>query len=264
LSPASDVFMVGTLLHHDAVLSRLMGRGAPWRPHTYHAVHDVALLMELVEEVDAAITDLRDAGLLEAGEWNEPLIASRVDADLLAAVTASSTWPDLWGAMRLVAKRKEMGSFAFAREYLHQPVDESRQMFPRSRFRYSNMRERLLQAEPGEFAARIRISIDPAVGEKRTNDYSAIVVSAAVNGAAEYHVLQAWRGRKRQAELVEQLWTTYDLWRPYGPVIRAEKVQAQAWLGQAIRDAYGVPVEDVVPTTDKIIRAEPLAVLYEN
>src|SRR6185312_9554839 len=117
LSPASDVFMVGTLLHHDAVLSRLMGRGAPWRPHTYHAVHDVALLMELVEEVDAAITDLRDAGLLEAGEWNEPLIAGRVDAELLAAVTASSTWPDLWGAMRLVAKRKEMGSFAFAREY---------------------------------------------------------------------------------------------------------------------------------------------------
>ena len=265
LSPASDVYMVGTLLHHDAVLARLMGRGAPWRPHTYHAVHDTAALMELVDQVEEAITSLRDLGVLEAGEWNEDAIRSRVDADLVERVDESSTWPQLWGAMRLVAKRKEMGSFAFAREYLHQPVDESRQMFPRSRFRYSNMRERLLMAEPGEMQARVRIGVDPAVGEKRENDYTAIVVTAQVGSSAEYHVVSAWRGRKRQADLVSQVAMTHDLWRPYSPLIRCETVQAQAWLAQALRERpYGLPVESVVPTRDKITRAEPLGVLYEN
>lgn len=265
LSPASDVYMVGTLLHHDAVLARLMGRGAPWRPHTYHAVHDVALLMELVDQVEHAITELRDGGLVEPGEWNETLIRDRVDAGLMARVDESSTWRDLWGAMRLVAKRKEMGSFAFAREYLHQPVDESRQMFPRSRFRYGDMRRRLLEAEPGELVARVRIGVDPAVGEKRENDYTAIIVSARVASSSEYHVVGAWRGRKRQADLVQQIAVTHDLWRPYSPMIRCETVQAQAWLAQALRAApYGLPVEEVRPTTDKIIRAEPLAVLYEN
>ena len=264
LSPKCDVYVVGTLLHHDALLARLMTRGAPWRPHTYHAVHDTALLMELVEAVDGAITDLRDAGRLEAGEWNEALVRGAVDPFLLAAVDESSTWPDLWGAMRLVAKRKEMGSFAFAREYLHQPVDESRQMFPRSRFRYSNMRERLLMAEPGEFAARVRIGVDVAVGEKKENDYSTVTVTAQIGGAAEYHVVHSWRGRARQAALVDRIGFIHDLWRPYAPVIRAESTQAQVWLAHALREAFGVPVEEVHPQKDKIIRAEPLAVLYEN
>ena len=119
-------------------------------------------------------------------------------------------------------------------------------------------------AEPGEFTARVRIGVDPAVGEKRENDYTAITVTAQIGGAAEYHVVQAWRGRKRQAELVQHIGLTHDLWRPYAPVIRVEVVQAQQWLAQALRDAFGIPVEEVRPTTDKIIRAEPLAVLYEN
>lgn len=265
LSPTADVYMVGTLLHHDAVLARLMTRGAPWRPHVFHAIHDQAALFELVGAVQEAITVLRDAGRLEPGEWNEELVRQHVDAGLVARVDESSTWRDLWGAMRLVAKRMEMGANAFAREYLHQPVDESRQMFPRSRFRYSQMRERLLNAEPGTFRARVRIGVDPAVGEKRENDYSALTVTARPGPAAEYHVVGSWRGRKRQSALVDQIGQTYDLWRPYSPVVVAESVQAQAWLAQALRDSlWGVIVEEAHPNRDKIIRAEPLAVLYEN
>jgi hypothetical protein len=39
LAPTGDMYMVGTLLHHDAVLKRLMTRGEPWQPKTYQALH---------------------------------------------------------------------------------------------------------------------------------------------------------------------------------------------------------------------------------
>src|SRR6185312_6071064 len=40
LVPESDVYYVGTLLHHDAVLARVMKRGAPWQSFTYEAITD--------------------------------------------------------------------------------------------------------------------------------------------------------------------------------------------------------------------------------
>ena len=156
-----------------------------------------------------------------------------------------------------------MGSHAFSRELLHEPVDESRQMFPSSRFKYRDTRRRLLEAEPGDFTPRVRIGVDVGIGEKKSNDYSAVCVACQLAGAPEWDILEVWRGQVGEDKLLRAIGSRYELWRPYSPVVHCEAVQAQAWLAKALM-RYGVIVTPETPTRDKVIRAEPTAVLYEN
>lgn len=176
---------------------------------------------------------------------------------------ASSTWPELWPADRLEEARRRMGSLAFSREVLLNPVDESTQLFPRRHYRYADTRSRLLEAETGAISARVRIACDPAIGTGKGHDYTAIAVTATIGTSGEHHVLDVIRFRASGKQIAERVKAEYERWRRYSPVVLVEAVQAQAWMGQLLRDE-GVPVVDVKPTKDKIIRWEPLAVLYEQ
>jgi phage terminase large subunit-like protein len=264
LVPESDVYYVGTLLHHDAVLARVMKRGAPWQSFTYEAITDRGAFDALVKQAEQAIEDLVDAGEMQRGEWDDEKIEARVDQETLAVAQAASTWPQHWGAMALVKKRKEMGSAAFSRELLHEPVDDSDKLFPREHFQWRDMRRRLLTAEAYEFKSpRLLIVVDPAIGEKKTNDYSAVGVCAKVEPAT-YDVLDVWQGRVSQKQLGARIFATFELWRRYHPVILSESVQAQAWLAQHLRDEYILVVKELIPLRDKELRAAPVSVLYEN
>ena len=217
LGPGADVYMVGTLLHHDAVLARLLDR---WNGHRYEAMTD-------------------------------------------AADYSTTTWPELWPAERLEAARRDMGAAAFSREMLHEPISDEDKVFPRTRYRWRDMRSRLLAAEHGEFpSVKLRLAIDPAIGEKVTNDYTAITTAAQVQ-PGEYDVLDVWQGRLKQAALIERCCQIDQLWKRYAPVWLVESVAAQAWLAQELR-RRGLAVREVRPQKDKLLRAEPVGVLYEN
>lgn len=258
LSPDADVYLVGTLLHHDAVLARLMQRGAPWRPHTYHAITDRAVFGVLVEHVQEAVQSLVSEGGLAPGEWDAELVRSRIPRGVVEAVTAASTWPEMWDAMKLAAKRLEMGGAAFSREYLHDPVDESTQKFPRSLYRYRDVSERVE-------GSTVAISVDPATSEKSDADYSALSSIAKVGDAAEYDVLDVWRGRVSDDKLIRRITAEYAKWRDRGASVFVvfESVQAQVWGANAMRRAH-VPTRSVRPNRDKVLRAVPASVLYEN
>ncbi len=175
---------------------------------------------------------------------------------------SSSVWPALWPPERLRELRQRIGAPAWSREILLTPVSEDTQLFPRSRYRYDRMRSRLLEGD-GETRARIRIAVDPAVGLKRTNDQTAIAITAQLGRSQEHHVLDVILGRWTGREIAERVAAEHARWRRYSPVTIAESVQSQEWLAQALRDR-GIPVRSVTPNRDKILRAEPVALLYEQ
>lgn len=276
LAPGADVFMVGTLLHHDAVLARLMER---WGGIRYDAVYDLGVFDEFYS---ACVEEYIEMG---KGEWQADAIMERLDPDLIERAQATSTWPGWWPAMRLATAKHDMGSAAFSRELLHEPISDEDKVFPRSRFRHRDMKSRLMAADHGEFNVRLRCVIDPAVGEKSTNDYTAIGVFAQVTvpqrrgagidagypdrnsawlpAVGEYDVLDMWQGRLKQAQLIDRCCHFDHVWKRYHPIWVVEKVAFSAWLGQALRDR-GLSVREVVPGKDKLLRAEPIGVLYEN
>lgn len=168
----------------------------------------------------------------------------------------STTWSYRDGAWHR-KMRERMGSLAYSREILHIVTDENRKRFPSASFRYAG--------SPVGDGARCRIGVDPAVSQKQTADRSAVVVALRERGKGRYHVEEAWADRVRGATLKRRIVEVYRDYkeRGYAPIVVAEAVQAQEWLAQELEDE-GIPVKAVRPTVDKLTRAEPVALHYEQ
>lgn len=210
LAPHADAVYLGTMLHHDGQVARLM-RNDGWEHVRFEALHD--------------------------------------PDDL-----STSTWPEYWTEPRLRARRGAMGIRAFNREFLHVVADTDSLMFDPAHFRYGQPR--------GE---RVRIGVDPAFSEKgvpagKKSDRSAVVVVSRVEGEPDVYVRQAWAGRKRGTKLMDVIEHAY---REHGGYVVFERVQAQEWGAQALEER-GIPVRRVTPAVDKVTRAEPVSILYEN
>lgn len=239
VAKGADVHLLGTLLHSDSVLARVLGRGG-WDSHRYQAFAD--------EEEPCP----------DHGFRVDPADTSLPECDLCAGRgrVRRSTWPHRdhrWHALM----RRRVGVAAYNREILHLASDEERKRFPARLFRYGE--------RPQGPDVSCRIGVDPAVGERREHDLSALVVALKRRGERRFHVDYAWAARVRGKRLRAQIVQVYGEYKALGyqPVVVFERVQAQAWGMEELEDA-GVPVDPYVPVVDKLTRAEPVALHYEQ
>lgn len=173
---------------------------------------------------------------------------------------STSTWPAWWTTERIAEKRAEVRSRDFAQEYLLNVQSEEDKMFPSTTFGYGRR-----PAQTEEEGVRVRIACDPATGLKARNDRSAVLVVMRRRGDARYHVEDAWADRVRGTPLRERIIATYERLKAEGfaPIVIFETVQAQEWGKQALEEE-GIPVRGVSPHSDKLTRAEPVALHYEK
>jgi len=159
---------------------------------------------------------------------------------------------------RLADKAEDMGATAFAREHRLIVTDEDRKLFPKRWMQHA-------PPMPAGEGVRCRITVDPAIGEKRQNDYTAITAGMKRSGERRFHVDYAWRDKRRGKKIVEQVVSVYERYRAegYRPIVMFESVQAQAWGAQELEDR-GIPVEPLTRQTDKFTRWEPASLHYEN
>jgi predicted phage terminase large subunit-like protein len=220
LAPKADVYVVGSILHHDAVLVRLQKRDG-WSGYQYNAAED--------------------------------------PDDL-----STSCWPAWWGKSRLEEARRAMGTAVFNREFMNRPIDPGTAIFRREDFQYDTSRRRLLEAAKGEIrGVRLRIGVDPAVSEKTTADYSAISVVAQIGASPDLHVLDVVRGRWSAHRLTERIAAEVARWSAYSPIVITESVAFSSWLYQGLKER-GIAARQTTPQRDKVTRAAPLGVRYEN
>lgn len=92
----TDIYMVGTVLHHDSVLSRRLNDPS-WDSHTWRAI-------------------------TERGEGDER--------------TFHALWPERWSIEALQKKQSEIGSIAFAAEYQNDPTAMGAGVFQDGWFKY--------------------------------------------------------------------------------------------------------------------------------
>lgn len=82
-------------------------------------------------------------------------------------------WPDVWTRDKLEAKRAEIGSKAFASEYLNDPVDDSLTLFKEAWIQQA----RVSSAPPLE---RVGVGVDPSISA--TGDACGIVAAGVAGG----------------------------------------------------------------------------------
>lgn len=180
-----------------------------------------------------------------------------------AAITnGRSLWPAAWPIWKLTAKRNEIGSRAFATEYLNQPAADESTLFKEAWIRAA----RVMRLPEGVRITSVVVAIDPSGTEDGAGDACGIIVAAAGSDGHAYILedLTLNASPSRWARVA------YDAWLRW----QANSVVYETNYGGAMvkNVLNGVIADDettphYVPVTakqGKSLRAEPVSVLYEN
>jgi len=252
----------GTLLHHDALLARLMDRKRfpTWDARVYRAVTSWADRSDLWDRWQAVLCEqelYQDAH----GEDGARAFFDDHRGEMLSG--ASVLWPERESYLDLMLLRHQVGRFAFDTEKMNDPSERGGRVFEEHEIRYWDDEfedyEALKKAHP---KLRTLGAIDPALGRSgRAGDDTAIIILARdVETKIDYVVHADVRPMKPDAALerVVELQKIYGF-RKFG----VESVGFQQLLADMLRrlaDERGRPfsVEQLKSTAPKVERIQSM------
>jgi predicted phage terminase large subunit-like protein len=182
--------------------------------------------------------------------------AALQDADGLPSLTGTPLW-SYWTPEKLEQKKREMGSFAFAQEYMNDPMSDEDADIKLKWVQWVD--EINLFDDKGNMLWRVHSVLDPAVGTKQTNDEAAIVTVAReirTDKKVNIVVLTCEYGRWGMDKTVTQ---SQQVYKRYPQSFKVENVGFQEVFRRALT-AAGVPASGVNPSSkDKRTRLMEIA-----
>jgi len=236
-----DVILVGTVLHYDSVLSRLLGNRL-WRSRTFRAVIEWPHRLDLWDR------------------WEEILLAEGEDAarafydERAAAMEAGAvvSWPSARPLYTLMVKRARDGHDAFDSEQQNDPVAGDGAPFAGCITFWVERRDDWLF-----FGA-----LDPSLGKSgHSRDPSAILVGGYSRERGELDVVEAAIRKRLPDRIIEDAIAMQQHYRCL--LWAVEAVQFQEFLRtELIRRArergLAFPARGVSPIADKVLRIEAM------
>ena len=144
-------------------------------------------------------TQIHTLSLIAKLEHKEEFVSRRYKA----LVDEKSIWEDLWPTSRLLALRKEMGSYAFEAEYQNNPISSQDQLI------------KPYYLDGVKIDEKIEVSclaIDPAISEKESSDERAFTLFGRTkNGFKEIY---SESGRWSVSEQIERILSIYEKYHP--------------------------------------------------
>ena len=242
-----DVIVIGTILHYDSVLARLL-KNPLWRGEKFRSV------LRWPDRMD--LWDTWEEILLTQGVNSDDAQAAalafyeRDQSAMEAGVTVS--WPEARPLYSLMLKRARDGHAAFDSEQQNDPLSSDDAPFASCiNFWVSRLAEWLY------FAAA-----DPSLGKHgQGRDPSALLVGGYDRGTGRLDVVEASIRRRLPDRIIEDI---IGLQAEYNCLAWAvEAVQFQAFLlsellKRGAARGIHVPARAVIPSTDKALRIESL------
>lgn len=243
LGPADDsmdVFIIGTILHYDSVLSRLL-KNKLWRGVKFRAVEQWPARMDLWD---------RWAELLlnDGEEVAKAYYDKRREMD----VGAKICWPGGTTFYKLMVKRARDGKAAFDSEQQNEPVSGDDAPFANCiQFWVNRLSEWVFYG-----------TCDPSLGKKgASRDPSALLVGGGNRVTGVLDVVEAKIAKRVPDKIIEDIIALQAEYRCLTWVVEA--VQFQEFLRTELvkrSAARGIPVPAiaVTPHDDKILRIESI------
>ena len=238
-----DVIIIGTVLHYDSVLSRLLSNPL-WHAKRFQAVIEWPGRMDLWDQFEEL--------LLNDGEPAAMAFFEARQADMLAGSRVS--WPSARPLVRLMIIRARDGHATFDSEYQNDPVSGDDAPFAKCLVFW-------VDRDPGWVYYG---AVDPSLGRAgASRDPSAILIGG-VNRKAQLvrlDVVEARIAKRLPDRLIEEI---IELQRQYNCLAWAfEAVQFQEFMRQELikrsaKQGVPVPARPVTPHTDKLLRIESL------
>lgn len=281
IAKKADFIVIGTILHFDSVLARLLDpRKSPgWRSRKYRSVIRWSDRQDLWDQWQALYTD-----------WRKPDERRIADADTFFHTHEKEMlrgtevlWPEAESYYDLMKLRVDEGPTSFDSEKQNEPIDPSSCEFQEAWFQWfdevlTGDGEIWLIPDKGD---RVKLSdcdvfgaTDPSMGKQDTNrDPSAIVTIAAyparhlesgLDGYRFYFVLDAEIRRRHPYEILEAILRLHRLrrYRRHG----IEAIQFQELFADDVREAAARYDDDLYvvklkPHSDKALRIQMLSSL---
>ncbi len=251
----TDIVVIGTILHHDSLLSNLL-ENPGFQSRKYRAVLADAPspLWEDWERLASNLSDLdreRTAHTFFYKHRREMLTGAKV------------LWPEKLSYYDLRLMRLTEGESAFNSEMQNQPIDPGACLFSSQWFRFYQPHEVDFRAA----AFRFYGYCDPSLGRGASSDYSAILTLAVDGDTGLGYVWDADIRRRHPDQIISDILDKERLLRRETgrgyTLFGAETNQFQWFLKEQLakesaRQGLYLPIQGVRSTEDKTIRVESL------
>lgn len=197
--------------------------------------------------------DLAGRILLGHENWeviNLPAIAEGFDA--LGRKPGEALWPDQYDVEALANIKATIGEREFTALYQQRPSPIEGALF---------RRDWIGRQVVPRSGTRIAMGVDLALSTKTSADYTACVVMAR-DEFGKLYVLDAVRERVDFPNALRLIRNMAEKWKPNS--IAIEQVAYQAVVVQELLRQTTLPIRGVTPDKDKLTRAQPLALRYEQ
>ena len=181
---------------------------------------------------------------------NLPAIAE--PGDMLGRQEGVPLWPERYGLDDLNRIRSTIGEREFIALYQQRPSPLEGALF---------RRDWIARGKAPRSGTRVAMGVDLALSTKTSADYTAIVIMAR-DEFGKLYVLDAVRERVDFPGALRLIRLMADKWSP--KAIAIEQVAYQAVVVQELLRQTTLPIKGVTPDKDKVTRAQPLALRYEQ
>jgi predicted phage terminase large subunit-like protein len=186
-------------------------------------------------------------------ELNVPALCLDEDNDPLKRKLGESHWPEFFPVEDLEAiKKQDKGTFETL--YLGRPKGESGAIFKDMWFEQHDKNR-----DGYEY---VFATADTALKEKEINDPSVICIFGVVKKTRKLHLVHVYKEKMEFPDLLKAMPLWLKTWR-----VRSLHIESRASglpLIQMLRKELQIPVKEVIPTKDKIMRANEVAPVAED
>jgi len=186
-------------------------------------------------------------------QLNVPALCTDEDTDPLGRKLNESHWPEFFPTSALESIKKQDPK-TFEVLYQGRPSGESGAIFKDFWFEYHDKNK-----ENYEY---IYATADTALKKGEMNDSSVICILGVVRKTRKLHLLHVYKERAEFPELLKSMPLWLKTWK-----VRALYIEARASglpLIQMLRKELQMPVKEVIPTKDKVARANEAAPIAEE
>ena len=251
----TDILFIGTILHHDSLLSNLL-ENPGFFSKKYQAIlaESPSPLWEDWQRLACDLSDperLRTAHAFFYKHRKAMLEGTKV------------LWPEKWSYYDLCLMRLTEGESSFYSEMQNQPIDPSACLFSPQWFRFYNPAELDFRAPKFRFYGYC----DPSLGRTSTSDYSAILTLAVDGDTGLSYVWDADIQRRHPDQIISDILAKERLLRQETgrgyTLFGAETNQFQWFFKEQLaqesaRQGLYLPLQGVRATEDKTLRVETL------
>lgn len=253
------IIYMGTLVHGQGLLPNILQR-ADYDSKIYSAIIGQPTRNDLWEQYENILLQVDNPNRLE--EADRLYFANKEEMD--EGVT--TLW-DRFTYADLLKKKVEIGSRAFASEYLNKPSDNESMIFKPDSFSYYDNKDLF-----DRFNRPLNLEVfsfwDIALGKNKRSDYNAIVTIGRDRMTGVVYVLDAWA---KKVPVHEALLVAEQKIREFRPkLFGVESVQAQYDMYRQLNERcmkaglYSTRLKPVIPKGRKEDRIEILEPLFEN